>query len=66
MAHNTKEERVYRLPIYTEKQMAHAERRQREAYEIYNSVQVIPDGNWYVRIICTQPRNQTTQQLALD
>ena len=50
---------TYTLPVRTEKEMAHAERRQREAYEQYDNVQVVPHGFDYVRIVCTQPRLKT-------
>lgn len=56
---------TYRLPVRTERQMAHAERRQREAYSRYNNVQVIPEGMDYVRIVCTNERTRGTAEIAL-
>lgn len=60
---------VYTLPVETEQQMAHAERRQREAYALYNSVQVFPhmqNGREYVRIECSNPIVKPTIDTILD
>jgi hypothetical protein len=54
---------IYRLPIRTEKEMQHAERRQRDAYAIYDSVEVILDGVDHVKIVCTKKRMQSTQDI---
>lgn len=43
---------VYRLPVRTAEEISHAERRQAEAYDRFNSVTVEPDGIDRIKIVC--------------
>lgn len=47
-----KKDIVYTLPTRTEKEIQHAERRQKEAYKHYNSVIVAPHGIDWIKIVC--------------
>lgn len=57
---------IYILPVTTEKEILHAEKRQREVYENYDSVVVTTHGMHSVKITCTNKKSCVECGVVLD